>query len=326
MTEQAPYSPEAHCSVVDGRYQLYVNRFFKCPWCSIFNTAQFFNLHKTARAFYFQLCLGSPPQVAGVAHFTEVEPGQYRSPRRGTFGGFELHRPLRIETIEGFVDEVELVLKANDAHRIEILEPPALFDPCKADVLCNVLYRRGYHRRPPELDYLMTVDTEALWEKLKPSRRQRIARCKRDGMSARQVESELCRQVYDVIAQNRSVKGYPMTMTGEEVQSMLAAFPDRLVFFAAFSHEQMIASSICVKVNDTILYVFYWGDLPGYEQFSPVSLLAECIYDYARENRFSLIDFGTSTKDGAPIYGLINFKREIGCFPCLKPGYVKLID
>jgi len=326
MTEKAPYSAEPAESVVDGRYRLYVNRFFRCDWCSVFNTAQFFSLHKTARAFYFQLCLGSPPQVAGVAHFTEMEAGHYRSPRRGTFGGYEFHRSLRIETIEGFVDEVEQVLKTNGARMIEILEPPALFDPCKADVLCNVLYRRGYQRRAPELDYLMTVDAGPLWEKLKPSRRQRINRCKREGMVARHVEPELCQEVYDVIVQNRMVKGYPITMTGEEVQQMLAAFPDRLFFFGAFRNDMMIASSICVKVNDAILYVFYWGDLPGYEKFSPVSLLAECIYDYAKANRFTLIDFGTSTKDGVPIYGLINFKREIGCFPCLKPGYVKLID
>jgi lipid II:glycine glycyltransferase (peptidoglycan interpeptide bridge formation enzyme) len=231
-----------------------------------------------------------------------------------------------METIEGFVDEVESVLRANGARTIEMLEPPTWFDPCTSDMVCNILDRRGYQRRAPELDFLMTVDTGSLWEKLKPSRRQRINRCKRDGVVARHVGPELCQQVYDVIVQNRNHKGFPVTMNGKEVQDMLTAFPDRLLFFGVFKQDAMIASSICIKVNSTVLYVFYWGDLPGYEKLSPVSLLAECIYDYAKACGFSLIDFGTSTKDGQPIYGLMNFKREIGCFPCLKPAYLKSID
>src|SRR5262249_13645088 len=83
--------------------------------------------------------------------------------------------------------------------------------------------------------------------------------------------------------------------------------------------------SICVKVNNSVLYVFYWGDRPGYEHLSPVTLLAQFIYEYAQRARFNLIDFGTATNGGEPIYGLINFKREIGCFPSPKTTYVKLL-
>ena len=45
--------------------------------------------------------------------------------------------------------------------------------------------------------------------------------------------------------------------------------------------------------------------------------------DHAKRNGFQHIDFGTSTKNGEPIYGLMNFKKEIGCFPSLKPAYTK---
>ena len=99
-----------------------------------------------------------------------------------------------------------------------------------------------------------------------------------------------------------------------------------MLFFGAFDGSKMIASSICVKVNSSVLYVFYWGDLSGYEHLSPVTLLAQCIYDYAQQARFTLVDFGTATRGGVPIYSLLNFKREIGCFPSPKPTYVKLLD
>src|SRR6185295_14714483 len=108
-----------------------------CDWCSIFNTPEFFNLHKSCTAFYFQLCIGNPPQPVGVAHFSEVAPGVFRSPRRGTFGGFEFRHNLRIEAVEGFIDEVERLLVASGAGKIEIKEPPVVFDGPKSALVSN---------------------------------------------------------------------------------------------------------------------------------------------------------------------------------------------
>jgi hypothetical protein len=325
MIERALCATPAATGPTEGRYQVVTNEFVGCDWCAIFNTSEFFNLHKNGKAFYFQLCLGHPRQSVGVVHFTEVEPGWFRSPRRGTFGGFEFNRPLRVEIVERFAEEVEEVLKENGAHRIELLDPPAIFDPCNAGVLANVLCRRGYVPRTPDLAYLLRIDAAPLWEKLKPSRRQRIHRCQRQGITVSQVCPDRHKDVYDVIVENRNARHFPVTMTYDAIQQMVHAFPDRLLFFGAFDGSAMIASSICVKVSNSVLYVFYWGDRPGYEHLSPVTLLAQCIYDYAQQARFNLIDFGTATNGGVPIYGLINFKREIGCFPSPKPAYVKLL-
>lgn len=325
MIERAPSAKSTAVGPAEARYEILVNEFVACDWCAIFNTAEFFNLHKNRGSHYFQLCLGNPRQVLGVIHFTETEPGSFRSPRRGTFGGFEFNRPMRIGVIERFVDEVEQVLKENGARRIELLEPPACFDECNAAILANVLCRRGYVPQIPDLAYLLRIDG-SFWEKLKPSRRQRIHRSERQGITVAQVGPARHKEVYDVIVENRQTRHFPVTMTYDAIQEMVHAFPDRLVFFGAFDGSTMIASSICVKVSNSVLYVFYWGDRSGYEHLSPVTLLAQCIYDYAQQARFHLIDFGTATLGGDPIYGLISFKREIGCFPSPKPTYVKHLD
>ena len=325
VIERALSVMPAPTAPTEGRYHVVTNEFVGCDWCSIFNTSQFFNLHKNGSAFYFQLCLGKPRQCVGVVHFTKVEPGHFRSPRRGTFGGFEFNRPLRLEVIERFVDEVDQVLKENGARQIELLDPPAEFDASNSAVSSNVLGRRGYVPRTPDLAYLLRIDEAPLWDKLKLSRRQRIHRCQRQGITAGQVGPNRHKEVYDVIVENRNTRHFPVTMTYDAIQEMVHAFPDRILFFGAFDGGAMIASSICVKVNSSVLYVFYWGDRPGYEHLSPVTLLAQFIYDYAQRARFNLIDFGTATNGGEPIYGLINFKREIGCFPSPKPAYVKLL-
>jgi hypothetical protein len=316
---------DANAHPVLGKYRVLVNQFVPCEWCSIFNTAQFFDLHKSEGALYFQLCVGSPSEAVGVVHFTPVEAGHYRSPRRGTFGSFEFRETLRMEAVEGFVDEVERVLKDSGANVIEILEPPAILDPPKAAVLYNILCRRGYQVQIVELDCTMAVDKATFLEKAEYSRRKRINKCLREGMVVRQLDSSLCPQIYEVIAQNRAAKGFPLSMTCEAILKMNEVFPDRMVFFGAFAKDTLIASSICINIGRGMLYVFYCGDLPGYEKLSPVSLISQGIYDYARANGFSLMGIGTSTKDGIPNYGLISFKREMGCTESLKLSFVKRI-
>jgi hypothetical protein len=268
--------------------------------------------------------MGDPAEAVGVAHFSETQPGQFRSPRRGTFGGFEFNRPIRIEMLEKFVDFVEKAVVSSGAASIEILEPPNAFDPAKSALLANVLHRRGYVCSTPDLAFLLEVNgDDSIWQKLKPSRRQRINRCRREGLRVAELGREDYRRAYEVIVANREAKSFPVTMSFESLEQMMAVFPGKLAFFGVFKDSSMIAASICVSVSPSVLYVFYWGDLPGYERFSSVTLLAEWIYDHARRNGFRHIDFGTSTKDGEPIYGLMNFKREIGCYPSLKPAYTK---
>lgn len=316
---------EPGSTLVAGKYQLQVNQFYKCDWCSIFNTPQFFELHRDGAAFYFQLCIGTPSQVVGVVHFTPVEPGHYRSPRRGTFGSFEFRETLRMEAVESFVDEVERVLKDNGANVIEILEPPAILDPPKAAMLYNILYRKGYQVQTPELDSTIAIDKATFLEKVEHSRRQRINKCLREGMEFRQLDASLCPQVYEVIAQDRAAKGYPLSMTCEAILKMNEVLPDRMIFFGVFANHSLITSSICINVGRGMLYAFYWGELAGYDKFNPVCLMAQGIYDYARANGFSLMGIGMSTMDGVPNYGVLKFKREMGCVESLKLSFVKRI-
>jgi len=323
MIEDSKLPAGQQAAAIGSKYQVQVNQFLPINWCSIFNTPEFFNLHKKEGSFYFQLCAGSPPQAIGVVHFTEVQPGCFRSPSRGTFGSFEFREPLRMEVVEGFVAEVERTLAAAGARTLEVLEPPAILDPARAAVFYNILSRRGYQPQAPELDYTLAIDKDTFTEKVEYNLRKRINKCTRDGMVARQMPLSECALVYDVIARNRAAKGFPMTMSCEAIQQMIDVFPDRLALFGVFAGDTLIASSICIDVRRGMLYVFYWGDLPGYEKFSPVSLIAQSIYDYAKAGGFRLMGVGTSTLNGVPNYGLVNFKREMGCVESLKLTFVK---
>ena len=70
-------------------YAVLVDEFLPAPWTHLFNTAQFFEIHRTPNACYLQLVATASSQVLATIHFAEESPGVFRSPRLGTFGSFD---------------------------------------------------------------------------------------------------------------------------------------------------------------------------------------------------------------------------------------------
>ena len=67
-----------------------------------------------------------------------------------------------------------------------------------------------------------------------------------------------------------------------------------------------------------ILYVFYWGEIEGYEKLSPIAFLSQKLIKHAKEKKFKLLDIGTSSVNSNPNIGLLKFKKSIGCISCNK--------
>jgi hypothetical protein len=188
-------------------------------------------------------------------------------------------------------------------------------------VICNILLRNGSTLSGHELSYDMQVDDTPFIHRVSDGNAKRIRKCVREGFIAEQVSSVLYDEVYRLIANNRQRRGFPTTMTRNQLQRMVATFPDRLHYFAVFRNEsraEMLAAAVCISITDSILYVLYWGDAAGVEQHSPVTLLASCIYDFCGKRGFQLLDVGTSTVMGEPNDGLIRFKRALGFSETLK--------
>src|SRR5215210_6725437 len=110
--------------VMVGKFHFAVNEFIQCSWCTIFNSPGFFKLHRTPGSFYYQLWHGTPAVAVAVGWFSEVEPHFYRSPGRGTFGGFEFSHAFALELLEGFIARVHAHLTEAEAREIELVLAP----------------------------------------------------------------------------------------------------------------------------------------------------------------------------------------------------------
>jgi CelD/BcsL family acetyltransferase involved in cellulose biosynthesis len=90
------------------------------------------------------------------------------------------------------------------------------------------------------------------------------------------------------------------------------AFPKKFFLYRVHDANSTVAAAIVIKVNNKILYTFYYAHARKFDKVSPVVLLIAGIYEVANEEGFEMIDLGTSMLDGKVNRSLLHFKKSIG--------------
>jgi hypothetical protein len=302
-------------------HQLIVNAFAPSDLDSLFHDPAFFRLHANERGRYYQW--SDERRAVGTIHFTEVEDGVWRSPARGTFAGYAWDSDLSVEQMLAFHDAVEADLASIGACRIEVLPAPMAHDPIAFSNVLYLLRARGFAMETCDLNHALAVNDVPLAERMTYGNRKRLRKAEREGFAVRRLGIDQLPAVYDAIAANRAAKGNAMSMRLDQLEEMATLFPDRVVLFGMADGEALAASAVCLRLSPAVLYVFYWGDRPGYGALSPVVALASAIYDHCRQEGLALFDVGTSTIDRDPNIGLIAFKRGLGFTESLKVRMAK---
>lgn len=305
------------------RSELLENAFIGDGFGIIFQAPDFFRLHSAAGDAYFEWADGT--KAIACAHFSEVASGAWRSPAKGTFAGLAFGFDLGLERLAAFYDAVEERLITKGARMIEVLPSPEAHDSSAFANSVYLLRTRGFDISQCDLNYAIKVDERPLSARMSYGNRKRLQKCEREGIRAEQLPIAALPKAYETIVANRAMRNHAVSMTLGQLQSMADLFPDRMVLFGCSDDHEMIASAICLRVSPTVLYVFYWGDRPGYNAFSPVVQLANALYVFCQANGISVLDAGTSTIDSEPNYGLIGFKRGLGMSESLKVRMVKTL-
>lgn len=294
---------------------------FETPrWCSIFNSVEYFLLHKSSNSIY--LCFYLENNIVGACHFSEKEKGIWRSPIIGTFGSIDFNEKLDLTMKNEAIILLIDYFKNKNANQIILLSAPFSHNLHNSSTLFNILLNNGFSILNQDINHSINVDGLSLIEKMKRNNKKRIKKCDREGIVFEQVHSEdSIKEVYKIIKSNRDYKGFSISMSFEQIIEMYNRFPGEMYFFQSTFGYKGIAASICIKINPSILYVFYWGDIPGYEQLSPVVHIANGIYEFAKKNNFEIIDAGTSSINGIPNYGVATFKENLGFLVSQKLTY-----
>ena len=312
--KEAPYIQVSDMA----EYHLHENAWIHRPGLGgLFNGPKFFQLHSANRnGAYFEW--EQDGKVVASIHFTEVETGFWRSPARGTYAGLVWLQGLRFEALWHFHEAVLARLRVLGVSRLEILPAPMAHDPTAFATQLYLLRACGYETSQCDLNHSLQVDLRPLAERMSYGNLKRLRKCTREGLVSKILPHTELPEVYDTIVANRVSKGHEMSLSLLQLTAMVESFPEAVKLFGCRMGSELVAAAVCLQLDNRVLYVFYWGDRPGYASLSTVVTLAQAIYVHCQTEGIGLLDVGTSTVDSEPNFGLMQFKEGLGFSASLK--------
>jgi hypothetical protein len=97
----------------------------------------------------------------------------------------------------------------------------------KTSTWIDVLLRRGFAVSSHELSYGIEVHGP-FTDRIDSGNRKRLQKCIRDGMTASILNRTDFKSAYDVVAENRSRKGYELSLSWDAFETMADAMPERV--------------------------------------------------------------------------------------------------
>ena len=307
-----------------SEYKFSYNCFYRDGLGAIFQQKSFLDLHKENDEYFYFEYLKVDRVIANI-YFCKTINNLWRSPLRGTFSGLYFDENVTLQELSDFMTQVEDVMETYSAASLEILVPPLAHQSSLNSRQIYLLHSLNYIFTHCDLNYSLRVDTRSYIDRLSDGNKKRLRKCHKNNFEALLLPLEKLSEVYKVIEINRSAKDYRLTMTLNNLEEMTKKFGKETYLFGVNDPQtqELIASAVCFRIYPDMLYVFYWGDLPGYSNFSPVVALAESIYDFCQTNAIKVLDIGTATENKTPNYGLITFKKNLGFEESLKFRMVK---
>lgn len=266
-------------------------------------------------------CFRKTNHLVAFIHFQLNEKEAY-SLHQSSFGGLAVVQEMGVTLLEDFLSYVIDDLKQTGVNKLTIRECPE----CYA-IQSNkeqIYERLGFMNLFRETNQY--IETALPFDKLVNRNRKRSLKSIQNlGYVFSQLQTNRLEEAHNLLVVNRKARGLELTMTLEQLQLAMEQFPDRYLLFGISSEYQLIAASVCIKVNQKILYDFYHGELPEYTESSPVTMLVAELYQYALSNNFEIIDLGISSVDGKLDEGLFQFKKSLGAKEESKNKYQLLL-
>ena len=258
-----------------------------------------------------------------VSLFLHVEGDVASSSRQSPFGTIEFSSDILPETLYKFLEFVEGKLAG--IRKIIIKSSPFYYDAAKSGLLQTFLFNRGYEVIDAEVGAVLPI-TASFEDGLNRLEKRHLKKCVESDLHYIFHDVKELENIYAFIHSCRQRKGYPLSMTLQELLLAAEAFPDRYLPVGVYHQNELIAASIAVRITSDILYNFYADHAAAYDHLSPVVFVVKALHDYCEKYNVKMLDMGTSALDRQPNFGLLNFKLRLGGIPTPKLTFEKTVE
>lgn len=288
------------------------------PWLKpaastfLFHTTEYISYQHNEVLYYGLLLDGVP--VSQIS-FVQVGNNMFSMPK-SPFGGFIIDGDMPTGGIQAFIKAIVSDSKIQNLQSLHITLPPACYGQHILHQVCKELEYCGFQVSNEYPNQYITITEKDFRQLLDGDERRYLNRAATLKMTFRKLDLSYLSEAYTLFRACRDAKGYDISMSEEQLLDTMGNFPREYMLFGLFLDKAMIAASLCIQVNEHILYDFYHGDSLAHRQYSPIIPLMQGIYEYSRNIGVELLDLGTSI---AP--GVFKFKKHMGAKASVKKSY-----
>jgi len=203
-----------------------------------------------------------------------------------------------------FIDSLK-----NRAKRIEWVLAPLIYPKAKENFI--LLKENFFKIKQIELSQYIDL-TQDFEKNLHQTKRKNLRKLNASNLVTKQLSLDYYHECYQMIADARIRKNYPVTMQSQDLERLLVHFPDVFLLFGTFIEGILSACSVTVKLSDTVIYQFYWAHNPTFDDKNPLLYHNYTLACLAKKWGFTIFDYGVSTDNGIINRGLFRYKEQLG--------------
>ncbi len=147
---------------------------------------------------------------------------------------------------------------------------------------------------------------------LSKGNRKKLRQCRELGITTRELEKFEVINAYELIAENRKRLGVIPSISLDSLLALLDRFPTYYKVYGTYLKSELIAAAMVVETHRENNYVFMWGHVETFENYSPVVSLFVFLVEASRQSGYKYLDLGTSSSKGIVNEGLVRFKMNLG--------------
>ena len=254
-------------------------------------------------------------EVIGQIHFYKHQDKLVSQPN-APFGSFIVTSTINTEQIEDFVLSV-----VKQIGPFEIKGIPALYG--MPDVT-SALSQVDNIEIENNVNHHINLE-EFTEEKLHNMELRRIKKCIAAGFQIRKVhDPNRLEDVFVFISDCRKEQDLEINISKQAFMKNFKLMPNNYDCFIVVHENKIIASSILVKVSNTVIYNYLPASARRMNQYSPMVYLIKYLVEYYQELGFKYFDWGVTSIQGKLQESLATFKEHMGAERSLKPIFKRL--
>ncbi len=272
------------------------------------------NIEKCENLLFLVLMKAARPKMGLIGGVVQ---NAFMSPFSAPYGGPEsISTDLSQLYLSRFPSMLIDYLQRNGVQSLRIVPPPFFYAEDYLSGVANGFFCSGYEIEAIDLNYHfeLTCWNETDRESMQRSARKNLRISRKSGLLFHCCQDPADRKAcYEVIRQNREEKNYPLRMTYDRVRRTTELVDHDFFLVTHSSSGKGIAAAIGYRVTPTISQIIYWGSLLESNKLKPMNFLSYNVFRHLKESGVENVDVGAATENGVPDFGLIRFKRNIGC-------------